>query len=657
MKKRDNVLFMTPLMTVLLNLLIIYIAFMVCRIVFMWYNWDVYRGNLDWPLIWNMFKGSLKFDTAGIMYLTVLYFVLTMFPLHWKENVTYYRIVKIILIVFVSAGIAANLIDTVYFPFTGCRSTLNVFAEFKNESGGQMRSIMLNGILDNWYLVVLFIAMVWVLCRVIRIPQVIEYNKLWMYYVLKTCCLLLFMFLSVVGIRGGVSTSIRPITMSNAYQYADRPADAAAILNTPFCAIRTAGRVRIQVPDYYSQEELEEIYSPVIMPDSTANFTPKNVVILILESFGGEYVGFMNKGLEGTHDCTPFLDSLMEKSLTFEYSMANGRKSIDAPPSVLSGIPMLKDHFVLTTTMMSKEVSGLAEELDRKGYYSAFFHGADNQSMGFQSYSRAIGYKDYFGMDEFDADPRFGGHSMFDGVWAIWDEEFLQFMCAKMETFSEPFVATVFTATSHHPFNIPDRYKDIYPPEPNLDMYHCIRYSDNALRLFFEEASRQPWFSNTLFVLCADHTNQSEHPAYQSDYGQFRIPIIFYDPSGDIAGHRDCLAQQSDILPSVLGYLGYDKPFISFGQNLFNTPDEETWNANYQNGMYMYYKGDWMVKFDGEEQAGLYAFRKDPALKQNLKGTQPEIEENMIKELKALIQQYLEHMTTKELVINPESDQ
>ncbi len=652
MKQDRPSLLRTPFMTVILNLLVIYVMFMVCRIVFMWYNWDVYRGNLNAPLLWNMLRGALKFDTAGIMYLTALYMILTMFPLHFKEHPAYYKTVKVILVVFVSAGIAANLIDTVYFPFTGCRSTLNVFTEFKNESGGQLMSIFLESILDNWYLILLLIVMIWGLCILIRVPDIIRYRNLGIYYLIKSFCLLLCIFVSVVGIRGGISTSIRPITMSNAYQYVDRPADAAAILNTPFCAIRTAGRVKIEVPQYFSQEELEQIYSPVIYPDTTAVFRPKNVVVMILESFGGEYIGYMNRGLEGIHDCTPFLDSLMEKSLTFEYSMANGRKSIDAPPSVLSGIPMLKDHFVLTTTMMSKQVSGLAEELDSKGYYSAFFHGADNQSMGFQSYSRAIGYKDYFGMDEFDADPRFGGHAMFDGVWAIWDEEFLQFMCDKMGTFSQPFVSTVFTASSHHPFNIPDRYKDIYPEEPNLDMYRCIRYSDNALRLFFEKASKEPWFNNTLFVLTADHTNQSEHPDYQSEYGKFRIPIIFYDPSGQITGHRDCLAQQSDILPSIMGYLGYDRPFISFGQNLFATADEDTWNANYLNGMYMYYKGDWMIKFDGEQQSGLYAYKNDPALKQNLKGSQPAVEEEMIKELKALIQQYLEHMTVKDLVIS-----
>lgn len=638
-------------MAMVLNVLIVYVVFMLCRIVFIWYNWDVFKGNLDWPVIMNMIRGSLKFDTAGIMYLVTLYMVLSMLPLHFKENVTYYRIVRITLIVLVSAGIAANLADTVYYPFTGCRSTLNVMAEFRNESGGQMFSIFMKGMLDNWYLVFIFIAMVWLLCKLIILPEVIRYDSIGIYYTVKTSCLLLCVLLSVTGMRGGISTSLRPIAMSTAYQYVDRPADAAAILNTPFCVIRTSRRENMVVPEYFSQEELEEIYSPVIIPDSTAVFTPKNVVVFILESFGAEYIGYMNKGVEGIHDCTPFLDSLMSHSLTFEYSFANGRKSIDAPPSILSGIPMIKDNFMLTNTMMTKEVSGLAKELDRKGYYSAFFHGADNQSMGFLSYSRAIGYKDYFGRDEFGAEPGFDSHAMFDGTWAIWDEEFLQFMCSKIGTFREPFVSTVFTATSHHPFHIPDRYKKTYPAEPNLDIYRCIRYSDNALRLFFEKASREPWFNNTLFVLTADHTNQTEHPAYQADYGQFRIPIIFYDPSGDIAGHRNCIAQQSDILPSILGYLGYDKPIVSFGQNLFNTADEDTWAANYQNGMYMYYKGEWMIKFDGEQEAGLYAYRVDPEMRENLKGTRPETEEALIKELKALIQQYLEHMTTKELVI------
>ena len=313
---------------------------------------------------------------------------------------------------------------------------------------------------------------------------------------------------------------------------------------------------------------------------------------------------------------------------------------------------MLKDHLFLTPTIMAKEITGLAKELGTKGYYSAFFHGADNGSMGFQSFSRVIGYNDYYGMEDFLKKPEYGGSSVFDGYWAIWDEEFLQYMCDMIGTFREPFLASAFTASSHHPYNVPDRYKDIYPTEGNLPIYRGIRYSDHALELFFEKASKQPWFNNTLFVLTADHTNLSEHPDYQSDYGNFRVPIVFYCPSDSLVGTRRAIAQQSDIFPSVLGYLGYDKPVISFGQNLFNTPDSLTWAATFQNGLYSYYQGDYLLQFDGTNETGLFTYKSDPTLKQNLKGAAPDTEQEMTKKLKALIQQYLEYMSTKELVVN-----
>ena len=643
---RTNPVMTTPFMVMVRNLVVVYAAFLICHPVFIWYNWSSFRGDLN-GMFWPLLKGSLVFDTAGIMYISAIYIVLMMLPLHFKEKPWYYKLTKVILVVTASAGILANLADTAYYPYTGCRSTLQILAEFSNEGGGQMWSIILKALVSNWYLVLLFIVMVWLLWKLIRIPVILQYNKTYIYYIVRTCCLTLCGVCIVAGIRGGLAHNIRPITMSNAYRYVNTPAQAAAILNTPFCIIRTMSNETMTVPEYFGQEELESIYSPVIKPRSTDVFRPKNVVVLILESFGSEYIGAMNPGEEGIHDCTPFLDSLINNSLTFKTSLANGRKSIDAMPSVLSGIPMLRDHLFLTPTIMAKEITGLAKELGSKGYYSAFFHGADNGSMGFQSFSRVIGYNDYFGMEDFVKKPEYGGNDVFDGYWAIWDEEFLQYMCDMIGTFSEPFVASAFTASSHHPYNVPERYQNVYPEEGNLPIYRGIRYSDHALKLFFEKASQQPWFSNTLFVLTADHTNLSEHPSYQSDYGQFRVPIIFYSPSDSLQGRRNCIAQQSDIFPSILGYLGYDRPVISFSQDLFNTPDDDTWASTYQNGLYSYYKGDYVLQFDGEQETGLFAYRQDPTLKQNLKGTHPETEQAMLKNLKALIQQYLTYMTSK----------
>ena len=636
----------TSFMVMVRNLVVVYAAFLICHPIFIWYNWSSFKGTLDGMFL-PLLRGSLVFDTAGIMYISAIYLVLMMLPLHYKEKPWYYKFTKVILVVLASAGILANLADTVYYPYTGCRSTLQILAEFSNEGGGQMWTIILKALLSNWYLVLLFIVMVWLLWKLIRIPDILQYNKTYIYYIVRSCCLALCGVCIVAGIRGGLAHNIRPITMSNAYRYAKTPAQAAAILNTPFCIIRTMSNESMTVPEYFGREELESIYSPIIKPRSTDVFRTRNVVVLILESFGSEYIGAMNPGVEGIHDCTPFLDSLINNSLTFETSLANGRKSIDAMPSVLSGIPMLRDHLFLTPTIMTKEITGLAKELGSKGYYSAFFHGADNGSMGFQSFSSVIGYNDYFGMEDFVKKPEYGGNDVFDGYWAIWDEEFLQYMCDMIGTFRQPFVASAFTASSHHPYNIPQRYENVFPEEGNLPIYRGIRYSDHALKMFFEKASQQPWFSNTLFVLTADHTNLSEHPGYQSDYGQFRVPIIFYSPSDSLQGRRNCIAQQSDIFPSILGYLGYDRPVISFGQDLFNTPDDNTWASTYQNGLYSYYKGDYVLQFDGEQETGLFAYRQDPTLKQNLKGTHPETEQDMLKNLKALIQQYLTYMTSK----------
>ncbi|MCQ2084189.1 MAG: sulfatase-like hydrolase/transferase [Bacteroidaceae bacterium] len=641
-----------PFPVLVYNLILAYVLFMLCRIIFICYNWTELAGSFnDRDTIVPFIKGALKFDTAGILYLTLPYIVLTLFPFHFKERKGFFVFLRILFTVSLCLAAVANLADTIYFPYTGCRSTFSVFTEFQDESTSEILKIFIDNILGNWYLAIAGAVLIILMCLAVKTPVVVRFNRLWKYYLIRTILLCAGVALSVCGIRGGFATSIRPIAMSTAYQYVSTTSQAAAVLNTPFCAIRSIGHTSTDIPEYFSGQELENIYSPVIEPDSGRVFTPKNVVVFILESFGAEYIGQMNPGRAGIHDCTPFLDSLMERSLYFEYSMANGRKSIDAMPSILSGIPMLNDHFMLTGTMMSKPVGGLAGYLKDKGYHSVFFHGADNESMGFQSYARLIGYDDYYGRYEFNRDSRFNGDRDFDGVWAVWDEEFLQFMADSINEFREPFVASVFTASSHNPFNIPEKYRGTWPDEGGLPIYKTVRYSDNALREFFENASRQPWFENTLFVLTADHTNLSEHPDYQSAFGQFRVPIIFYAPGDSLVGQRHCLAQQSDILPTILGYLGYDKPIVAFGQNLLETPDQDVWAANYQNGIYMFYRNGLMIQFDGNQLLGTYEYEKDTRLENNIKGRYPEIEEAMEAQLKAIVQQYMEHMASKPLVL------
>ena len=401
-----------------------------------------------------------------------------------------------------------------------------------------------------------------------------------------------------------------------------------------------------------SDAEMERTFSPVHKPIQGKTFAPKNVVVIIIESFGKEYSAWLNRDIDSVNykGYMPFLDGLMKNSLTYQYSYGNGRKSIDGMPSVLSGIPMFVEPFFLTPASLNK-VSSIAGELDKKGYYTAFFHGAPNGSMGFEAFARSVGFKDYYGMTEYENKP--GGYNSadYDGTWAIWDDPFMQFYADKMNSFKQPFMTTIFTASSHHPFVIPDQYKSRFP-EGNLPIQKCVSYTDMALRNFFVKASHQKWFKNTLFVITADHTNQTARPEYESDLGLFSIPIIFYAP-GDttLAAYRvKSIAQQIDIMPTVLGYLGYDHPYISFGKDLINTAAHNTYAVNYNNGIYQYVKGDYVLQFDGKQTKAIYNYKTDRLMKHNLLGR---IHQQVIMEheLKAIIQQYMQRMNTDRLTV------
>ena len=624
------------------NLLLVYICFALCRLLFLWINYS-YFTDLTWAHFGEIASGGLLFDTSAIVYTNMLYIFLFLLPLHLKENAKYQTVLKSIFVVTNMLAITMNLMDIVYFQYTNRRTTASIFEQFSGEDN--LGAIVGLEMLHHWYLVLVAVGFGYLLHKLYWKTQVEPRKHLAAYYAVYVCTLLLCVPFSIFGMRGGIGGDVRPITISNANQYVNRPIETAIVLNTPFSIYRTFGKKPFITPAYFSDAEtLEAVFNPLHQPVDSISFQSKNVVVLILESFGKEYIGSLNKNLENGQykGYTPFLDSLINHSLVFEHSFANGRGSIDGMPSILSGIPKFVESFFLTPASLNK-LSSIGGELKKKGYYTAFFHGAQGGSMGFQAYAKASGYEDYFGREDYNND------ADFDGNWAIWDEEFLQFYADKISSFKQPFSVGIFTASSHHPYNIPDRYRSVFP-EGSLAIHKCIRYSDYALKRFFEKASKQPWFDNTLFVLTADHTNQTEHPEYQTELGVFSVPVIFYTPNGDLKGYHDGIAQQIDIMPTVLNYLGYDKPYITFGRDLLHTPVDQTFAVNYTNGVYQYVNGDYLLQFDGEKTIALYAFKTDSLLKNNLVGTVPE-QGQMEQNLKAIVQQYMERMNGNKMTV------
>lgn len=621
------------------------LLYTIARILFFVFNRELFAATSLSDFGYLLLAG-LRFDLSAMLYTNLLFIVLLLLPFPFRYNKTYQRVAKYVFIIFNSIPLLANLSDIVYYRFTLRRTTFSVLREFANEKVGTLASSF---VVDFWYIPLLWLLLIGLMVWLYNRIKIIKPQRInpWLYYPVHTVVMGLVLGLSIAGMRGGFLHSTRPITLSNAGEYVTRPNEMYLVLNTPFSMLRTISKQDFKKMDYFPEAELDSIYSPVHYPTDTAAFRNKNVVVIVLESFSKEAIGGYNPnrvGQDGYEGFTPFMDKLMQESKVYWHSFANGKKSIDALPSVLTSIPSLQEPFVLTPYAGNK-LPSLPRLLNEKGYHTSFFHGAPNGSMGFKAFMNLIGVQEYYGKDEYNND------ADYDGIWGIWDEEFMQFHADKLNTFKEPFMSTLFTVSSHHPFELPERYEGKFRTGP-LPIYECINYTDMALQKFFEKASKMPWFKNTLFVITADHTATAKYyPEYQSDWGAFAIPVIFYAPGDpDFKGVEKRVVQQLDIMPTVLGYLNYDKPYFAYGKNMLAPAKNEDFAINYL-GAYQWFEGDHMIQFDGEKTIAMYNYVEDILLKTDLKAQLPEKRQHMENRVKAFIQQYNNRMVEDNLQV------
>lgn len=613
---------------------IVYILLTLTRLLFYVYNLSLFP-NISFTDFLTILRGGLKFDTTAIIYLNIVWIVMMVLPFRFVYSKVYQSIAKWIFIVTNSLGLLVNCADTVYYQFTIKRTTSLVFSQFSHEEN--MLSLWGQFIVQWWYISLIFVLLVALLVFLYtRFTLKKPTTKKGLFYTTSVAMFCVVAFLCFGGVRGGFRHSTRPISLTDAGEYVKQPYEMALVQNTPFTLIRTIGKSGLTSEHYFDDKEAASYFSPYHHVVSAKEMKKYNVVIIILESWGREYVGFLNKDIPNYKGYTPFMDSLLQHSLTFKYAYANGRKSIDAIPSVVAGIPYVKVPYVLSPYSSNKSCS-LAQYLGMEGYYSAFFHGAPNGSMGFQSFTHLAGFDDYFGKTEYNND------ADFDGIWGIWDEEFFHFFASKMNTFKEPFFTTIFSISSHHPFKVPERYAGKFP-KGTIPLHQCLGYTDNALRKFFEYAKTMPWYKNTLFVFTADHASVGCLKEYKNTPGAFAIPIAFYLPDNSLQRYdTTTIAQQIDIMPSVLSFLKYPQDFMAFGKNVFDTTSNQM-AINYTNENFQCFYKNYVLQFDEKNVVNMYNFKTDRFFKTDVRNTGIPEQNDMENYTKAFIQEYTNRM-------------
>ncbi len=635
---------LNELFVLIKRLLLLLVILSILRIIFYLFNTEHF-SDMTFQHFLIIMKGGLKFDLSALMFVNALYILLFLFPFPFKYNRKYQSILKYLFLITNSIIIALNMGDVFYFDYILKRTTAEVFM-FAEE--GNILKLFLLFIIDFWYgtiLGILFISGFILLNKKIKLKSPEKKIKLIPYIISGLLVFSVSGYLAVIGMRGSFVSKTFPITVGDAGKYTNKPIEMGIVLNTAFSIIKTIERKPLPEKKYFNKEELNQIYSPVHNYKSDKEFKNLNVVIIVMESFAREYIGALNTDIDDAKykGYTPFLDSLIGVSKTFIRAFANGRKSIEALPAIVASLPTVEQAYV-SSPYASNSINTIADILNEKAYQSSFFHGAPSGAMGLEAFMRTAGYNNFYGMEEY------GNDDDFNGTWGIWDEEFLQFYAEKLNTFKEPFNSTFFSISSHHPFNIPERYADKFP-EGEIGIHKPIQYSDYALKMFFEKVSKEKWFDNTLFVITADHSSQNYLKKYSSIVGKFAIPVIYYCPSDTtLVGIDSTVTQQADIMPTILNYLNYNGSFVSFGNDALNK-SSNNFAINYLNNTYQLISDDYIIQFSKDKSIALYNYEEDFTLSKNLLEGKPQIKNRLERKIKAFIQQYNYRMIHNKLTI------
>jgi len=647
------------------RLLLTVFLFFLSRLFFYIYNYGLF-ADIEFLELAKVFFIGIRFDLSVIFYFNLLFIIVSLIPL---RKVIILRSVQLFLKLYfvsiVSILVLVNLLDSIYFHFVQKRSTADIFKYiFMSDD---VPTLLPGFVKDYWFVGVIWliiIALTWMIYpklnkqKVDIIVKTDSKSKKKFTWIYNSLMMILLIGFSLIGARGGLQ--LKPLSIIDASKNVS-VSQMPLALNSVFTVMTTFGHDDLHEKQYFTEKQCEEIY-PVEFSFSKEDkgFNEKNIVVLLMESFSKEYVGSLNN-YEGF---TPFLDSLMNYSLVMENAYSNGLRSIDAIPAIVTGIPSLMDDPFITSVYNTNLTNSLAIILKEKGYYTSFFHGGTNGTMNFDGFAGYAGFEDYYGRYEYDYD------TDYDGYWGIYDEPFLQYFAQKLNSFEQPFFAFEFTLSSHYPYSIPENHKGEFP-EGTMKIHKVVRYADYALKQFFETAKKMPWYDNTLFIIVADHPAQSVIPSsindieesnqvlndylmkyYKNTSGRYAIPIIFFNPGDSLfKGRYNKTIQQTDIFPTILDYLNYDKPIISFGTSIFDNNSQRI-ALQFVNGLYQITSGKYSLLFDGDKSTSLYNNEVDPQHKQNLINTENVVADSLEITIKAVLQQYTTRMINNNLQVN-----
>ncbi|MEP7066784.1 MAG: LTA synthase family protein [Gemmatimonadota bacterium] len=378
--------------------------------------------------------------------------------------------------------------------------------------------------------------------------------------------LLLTGLLLLVPIRGGLQWT--PLNPSSTYfSHTDFANQAGLNVAWNFLHSLTLRDYRTANPYAGAIQEREArllVDSLLHTTDSTTRHLLRvrqpNVIIIIWESATAKVV----RRLGGLPNITPHFDSLSHTGVLFDAIYASGNRSAKGLAAILSGWPAQSNAPILSSPARAARLPGLAEEMTHAGYHTAFYYGGELEFADFRSYLVAHGFDRIVGEQDFD-------RKDWSSKWGAHDHVVLTRLLNDARTFARPFFTTLFTLSSHEPYDVP-MTPVIGGTSEQTHFLNAHVYADRSIGEFVAAASRERWWDSTLVIIIADHGHplpKLPAPPGESASQLYHIPMLWL---GGALAVRDTVitivGSQVDVAPTLLAQLGLAHASFRWGKNL-----------------------------------------------------------------------------------------
>ena len=313
----------------------------------------------------------------------------------------------------------------------------------------------------------------------------------------------------------------------------------------------------------YSKKDYD-LFVENYVNDSTSKVLPikilkdeqPNIVFILLESWSADII----ESLGGLKSITPNFNKLEEQGLLFSNFYSNGWKSEQAVSSIFSSFPVFPYISIIKETDKARKLPSINKSL--KNYNSSFIFGGQLSYGNIKGFLLNQKFDLVLDIDDFDY-PR--------GRLGIHDEFMFDEFHLHLNKMKEPFFSTLFTLSSHSPYDFPFKHKFSF--NSRHDPYvNSIAYTDSCLGIFFNKIKNEKWYDNTLFIIVSDHSHSTPINRRVAQKERFKIPMLWY---GNVLHDKykgvsnEILSSHIDITPTLLSQLNYKDDSKYFGNDIF----------------------------------------------------------------------------------------